>query len=139
MSDPQPPTDPEPLVLDIPDQGDVTQPGPMKKAFFPFGSDQPLYFPLLHGQVIRLVELSPGAWNDPISIRMFITELDHVLEYDAISYVWGDVSKTVPILCNGRKLNVTQNLHAAFRRIRLTYRPRIVWADAVCNFSRKRN
>jgi hypothetical protein len=120
----------------FPEQGDTTQPGSKKKAFFPFGAEQPLYFPLLEGQIIRLIELAPGAWNDPVSIRLFITELHHAPEYDALSYVWGDASKTVPINCNGRKLNVTLNLNAALKRIRLTYRSRIVWADAVCSFSR---
>jgi hypothetical protein len=81
-----------------------------------------------------LIELSPGAWNDPVSIHIFIAELAHAPEYDALSYVWGDASKTVPILCNGRNLNVTMNLNAAFKRVRLTYRPRILWADAVCVF-----
>jgi hypothetical protein len=115
----------------IPDQGDITQPGEGKKEFRPFGLDQPLYFPLLTGHVIRLIELSAGAWNDPINIRLFITELQYAPEYDALSYVWGNAANTVPIICNGRELKVTVNLNAAFKRIRLTYRPRIVWADAV--------
>jgi hypothetical protein len=138
MSDSQGQIDPAPSLSNLPEQGDITQPGPTKKAFFPFGSHQTLYFPLLEAQVIRLLELSPGAWNDPVSIRLFIAELQHTPEYEAISYVWGDPSKTVPILCNGRKLNVTLNLNAAFKRIRLTDRPRIVWADAVCNFSKSK-
>jgi len=132
MSDSQLQAEPEPSLSNTPEQGDITQPGPKKTAFLPFGTEQPLYFPLLEGRIIRLVELIPGAWNDPISTRLFITELEHAPEYDAISYVWGDPSKTVPISCNGRMLNVTVNLNAAFKRIRLTYRPRIVWVDAVC-------
>jgi hypothetical protein len=136
MSGSQPQAERDPSLSNIPEQGDVTHPGPKKKAFLPFGTEQPLYFPLLEGHVIRLIELIPGAWNDPVSIRLFITELQHAPEYDAISYVWGDSSNTVPITCNGRKLNVTLNLNAAFKRIRLTYRPRIVWADAVCASSR---
>jgi hypothetical protein len=125
-------SEPASLLSKIPEQGDITSRGPGKTAFLPYGTEQPLYFPLLEGRVIRLIELIPGAWNDPVSIRLFVTELEHAPEYDAISYVWGDPSKTVPITCNGRKLNVTPNLNAAFKRIRLTYRPRIVWADAVC-------
>jgi hypothetical protein len=132
MSVPKLQINPTPSLSNIPEQGDITQPGPTKKAFFPFGSHQPLYFPLIDAKVIRLIELDPGAWNDPVSIRLFIAELQHAPEYDAISYVWGDPSETAPIHCNGRKLNVTLNLNAVFKRIRLTYRPRIVWADAVC-------
>jgi hypothetical protein len=131
MSDSQQHTDIGPLFLNIPEQGDITQPRPTKKAFLAFGARQPLYFPLLEGQGIRLIELNPGAWNDPVSIRLFSTELQHTPEYDAISYVWGDPSETVPILCNGWEMDVTLNLNAAFKRIRLTYCSRILWADAV--------
>jgi len=130
MSDPpQPQAAPEPATSG---QGDVTQPGPEGVAFLPFGTDQPLYLPLIQGQIIRLLELKPGAWDDPVSARLFIAELQHAPEYDAISYVWGDVSKTVPMICNGRTLHITQNLNAAFKRVRLIDQPRIVWADAVC-------
>ncbi|KAK3363131.1 heterokaryon incompatibility protein-domain-containing protein [Lasiosphaeria hispida] len=116
----------------VPDQGNVFEPGASKKEFLPLGASQPLYLPLVQGQVIRLIELQPGTWNDAVSIRLFITELGYAPEYDAISYVWGDGSNTVPILCNGRRFDVTVNLCAAFKRIRLEHQTRIVWADAVC-------
>ena len=41
------------------------------------GSDQPLYFPLVEAQIIRLVELAPGARSDPAVIRLLIAELEH--------------------------------------------------------------
>ncbi|PVH96922.1 HET-domain-containing protein [Periconia macrospinosa] len=133
MEDSQnPPVQGSQAAVVIPEQSDVTQPGPDKREFQPYGLDQPLYFPLLEGQVIRLIELSPGAWNDPISIRLLIAELHNAPEYDALSYVWGNPANTVPISCNGREFQVTPSLYAAFKRIRLTYRPRIVWADAIC-------
>jgi hypothetical protein len=125
-------SDPKPRTENIPEQGDITQPGPEKRAFQPFGTDQLLYFPLIQGQVIRLIELLPGAWDDPVSARLVIAELQHAPEYDAISYVWGDPSKTVPITCNGWTLHITHNLNAALKRIRLTNKPRFLWADAVC-------
>jgi len=96
------------------------------------GSDQPLYFPLLQGRIIRLLQLHPGSWSDPISINIFITELEFAPQYEALSYVWGDPLERVPILCNGRTLKITRNLHSAFRRVRLHDRPRVLWADAVC-------
>lgn len=96
------------------------------------GSDQPLYFPLLKGKVIRLLELEPGIWTDPVSCHLFVTELDFAPPYEALSYVWGDPLSRIPILCNGRSLDITYNLHAAFRRVRLHDRPRILWVDAIC-------
>jgi hypothetical protein len=87
-------------------------------------STPPQYFPL--------VELAPGARDEPVVIRLFIAELEHHLEYDAISYVWGNPEDTLPILCNGRSFKITANLNAAFIRVRYSNRPRILWADAVC-------
>jgi hypothetical protein len=104
----------------------------MSKALYPEGSNQPLYLPLGEAQVIRLAELAPGTRNDPVVIRLFMVELEHAPEYEAISYLWGDPQNTMPICCNGREMDVTVNLNAAFVRVRHPDRPRTLWADAVC-------
>jgi hypothetical protein len=93
---------------------------------------QYLYLPLLEGKVIRLVELLPGAGNEPVSLRLLIAELGHHPDYEAISYVWGDARQTTPVLCNGRPFNITISLDAVFKRVRCPDRSRILWADAVC-------
>jgi hypothetical protein len=95
-------------------------------------SIQPLYFPLLDGKLIRLLELAPGTWHEQVSVRMLVVELGHHLKYDALSYVWGDPKNPATILCNGREMKVTRGLHTALTTIRYLERPRIVWADAVC-------
>ena len=95
-------------------------------------SIQPLYFPLLNGKLIRLLELAPGTWDEQVSVRMLVVELGHHLKYDALSYVWGDPKSPATILCNGREMKVTRGLHTALTTIRYLERPRIVWADAVC-------
>lgn len=95
-------------------------------------STQPLYLPLIDGHIIRLLELQPGAQNDPVVIRLFLVELEHAPDYDALSYVWGDTKTTLPITCNGRPFGVTVNLNAALVRLRYTDQVRILWADAIC-------
>src|ERR1700753_3902301 len=80
--------------------------------------NQPLYLPLVNGKLIRLVELLPGAWNDQVTIRLLVSELQYAPDYDAISYVWGNPKDRVPMKCNGRTMSITVNLNAAFRRIR---------------------
>ncbi|EON64004.1 hypothetical protein W97_03234 [Coniosporium apollinis CBS 100218] len=94
--------------------------------------NHPLYLDLFKSHVIRLIELLPGAPDDPIITRLSIQELEHAQDYEAISYVWGDPQNRVPIECNGRTLDITVNLDAAFRRIRYQDRSRLVWADAIC-------
>jgi hypothetical protein len=131
MSDPQSQVGQDTLQL-LEHEQDVVKPVTAIRGLRADGSDQPLYFPLVEAQIIRLVELAPGARGDPVVIRLFIAELEHHPEYEAISYVWGNTEDTVPILCNGRTLDITMNLNAAFARVRYNDRPRILWADAVC-------
>jgi hypothetical protein len=116
-------------------KADAVNPEAAVKSSQAVGSNQPLYFPLVEAQIIRLVELAPGARDAPVVIRLFITELEHHPEYDAISYVWGNPEDTLPVLCNGRSFDITVNLNAAFVRVRYGDRPRILWADAVCMYS----
>jgi hypothetical protein len=97
-----------------------------------FRKTHPIYVKLIEAHVFRLLELSKGAPGDKIVVRLSIHELEHAPEYEAISYVWGDAEPTKEIECNGKTLNITVNLHAAFQRIRLGDRPRILWADAIC-------
>jgi hypothetical protein len=96
------------------------------------GSDQPLYLPLLDGHVVRLLHLEPGAPDDPVVLRLALVELEHAPDYEAISYVWGNSAITRPIMCNGRRLDITLNLHAALVRLRYPDRDRTLWADAIC-------
>ena len=58
--------------------------------------------------------------------------------YEILSYVWGNPKvKTTIVVCDadnkGHKgqLQVTVNLHVPLRHLRLTNRPRALWADAV--------
>jgi hypothetical protein len=99
-----------------------------------FSAMHPLYLELIAGNVIRIVELLPGAPNDPITLRLSIHELEHAPDYEALSYVWGDANNRTPIQCNGKTLRVTANLAAALRRIRYPdpNRSRFIWVDAIC-------
>jgi hypothetical protein len=99
------------------------------------GGSHILYRPLPDGYFIRLLELAPGSGDDMISGRLFVTELKHAPEYEAISYVWGSHHTTVPIVCNGHRIHITVNLANALSRVRYLDRPRILWADAICSYS----
>jgi hypothetical protein len=49
----------------------------------------------VEAQFIRLVELALGTRDEPVVIPLFIAELEHHPEYDAISYVWGNPEDTL--------------------------------------------
>jgi hypothetical protein len=52
--------------------------------------------------------------------------------YEALSYVWGDASKTLPIYIDNNQFPITTNLHAALSRLRDHSFERIMWVDAIC-------
>jgi len=100
-------------------------------------NDQPhsIYHALPEQRHIRLLELQPGHWDEPLQCRLLIENLDSLNHtYEAISYAWGDATHRMPILCNGVDESITSSLFDALRifRGRPGERPRMLWADAVC-------
>ena len=86
---------------------------------------------------IRLLRLMPDKDETaPIQCQLFnyspqeSGEWTHL--YEALSYVWGDPDKTLPILINEHCFNITVNLYAALLRLRNRSFERIIWVDAVC-------
>lgn len=55
--------------------------------------------------------------------------IDH---YAALSYVWGDPTKTGFIYVDGHRFTITATLAAAFRDLRDSSRVLRIWADALC-------
>ncbi|KAK3647056.1 hypothetical protein LTR56_008222 [Elasticomyces elasticus] len=81
---------------------------------------------------IRLLELEPGGYHDPLLARLLLVSLDDMPVYNTISYLWGDPSKTSKLLISGTRLSVPVNTALALRRMRLDDTVRVVWIDAVC-------
>jgi hypothetical protein len=79
----------------------------------------------------RVLELLPGQEEDPISCLLHIVEWSNPLEYEAISYAWGDANDRKSVTCQGTELEVTRNLHNGLKHFRLQDRSRILWADAI--------
>ena len=101
--------------------------------------------------LIRLIELLPGGWEDDLRCNIHIVSLDSPPIYDALSYSWGDESQDDPSLptdvlssflrtfesgkrflrCNGQILLIGSNLYNALRRLR-DKSVRYLWVDRVC-------
>jgi heterokaryon incompatibility protein (HET) len=93
------------------------------------GNDQPTH--------IRLLNLRPGEFEDPIEIDLDIVVLDPAspVSYEALSYVWGSAASPETIYVgDGKKfsLEIGQNLAVALRHLRNATAARKIWADAVC-------
>lgn len=61
-------------------------------------------------------------------------ELDNIVEYDAISYVWGTAEASMRVLCNNGFLQITPRAYEMLEHLQL-HRPvptRLLWIDAIC-------
>ncbi|MCJ1247936.1 hypothetical protein MMC30_005151 [Trapelia coarctata] len=95
-----------------------------------------MYSPLPNG-FIHILELYPGQEHDQLECILRQVLLDpgstgSTSSYEALSYVWGDQTRTSPLICNGREIRVTTNLYDALRRLRDPHQNRRLWADAIC-------
>jgi len=87
---------------------------------------------------IRLLTLLPcGEDNHAlIECTMGIVVLDKNVQYEALSYCWGDAKDKRLVSIQqpeGRfKLRVNRNLHTALRYLRLSNKPRLLWINAMC-------
>lgn len=84
-----------------------------------------------HG--FRIVRLLPGAGRY-IHVEIIHASFDEsdLMEYDAVSYVWGSPELTSSIIVGGKKLHVTQNLELVLRDLRLPEQERYLWIDGIC-------
>lgn len=80
----------------------------------------------------RLLVLDGGDAADEISCSLEQYCVASALDYEAISYVWGDPTETCNIICSGQQLAVTKSLHSALCRFRFASQKRTLWADAIC-------
>ncbi|KAL9599863.1 MAG: hypothetical protein Q9219_003557 [cf. Caloplaca sp. 3 TL-2023] len=82
---------------------------------------------------IRLLILQPAAnlYDDIVTHLQKVSLLDAPV-YEAISYCWGDATKTRDICLQDQNTTITVSLFGALRRLRHPDKPRTLWADAIC-------
>ena len=85
---------------------------------------------------VRLLKLYPGGLEEPIHCSMTTVTTDSLMlghnPYEALSYTWGSEDHQQTILCDGKLLSITQDLHVALRNLRDTSAPRMLWIDQIC-------
>ena len=87
---------------------------------------------------IRILVLQPGRNDEEINCELVVRDPDSELEYESLSYTWGDHTdrKLIQIITPGsgahKSFAVTANCYSALTRLRFEDRPRILWIDALC-------
>lgn len=108
----------------------------------PISVAKQLYRPLLSWQM-RLVELEAAQVDEPLKCRLLTADIIHfegvairetlqVVQYEALSYAWGDPNFTYPLRCNEMIYAITENLANALHSLRLPDKERLLWIDAIC-------
>jgi hypothetical protein len=83
--------------------------------------------------LIRLLKLPPATDTKAIIQGSLLhTNLSSNPTYEALSYNWGDLKVTTPMLLHSKPYPITLNLHAALTQFRLPDTGRILWVDALC-------
>lgn len=94
------------------------------------------YQPLQYNDSFRLLALHPSLHSsDPIRCTIQPARFsDAFLNYEAVSYTWGDSAQT-QVICfhnSTRELHVRDNCCNALRHLRHKYEDRLLWIDAIC-------
>ncbi|KAH9242293.1 hypothetical protein K456DRAFT_1879274 [Colletotrichum gloeosporioides 23] len=92
-----------------------------------------IHTPMITNRSIRIFTLYPGAPSDGLCGSLETVNIDcSAGDYETISYVWGNSSKTQDMVCNGAEMAITESLHGALTCMRLTYISRRLWVDLIC-------
>jgi hypothetical protein len=68
-----------------------------------------------------------------ISIHLFEASFDHPLEFEAVSYAWGQDPAVSIISCNDKELHVTPNVEAILRVLSAQGKSvGVFWIDSIC-------
>ncbi|KAF2685110.1 HET-domain-containing protein, partial [Lentithecium fluviatile CBS 122367] len=81
---------------------------------------------------IRVLHLQKGTGEIPLTCHLEVVSLDADPYYEVLSYVWGNMKDTRPIIVDGVSINTTINLFDFLHCLRLPNDDRCIWADAIC-------
>ncbi|KAE8446737.1 hypothetical protein EG329_011642 [Mollisiaceae sp. DMI_Dod_QoI] len=95
----------------------------------------------LEGPAFRLLRLLKGT-GDRIQCQLFESKFalpeqttaspEHISEYAALSYTWGNPSRPCNIIVDGSDVTVTKNVYLALRDLRSQDQDQVLWVDALC-------
>ncbi|KAF5618358.1 heterokaryon incompatibility het-6 [Fusarium sp. NRRL 52700] len=92
-----------------------------------------VYQPLSSSSSFRLLELLPSSNRlDPLVGRLVDSDITFQPDYEALSYVWGDMKPVKHITFGDQDIPITPNLYSALIHLRYPDTVRTLWVDALC-------
>ncbi|EXJ61542.1 hypothetical protein A1O7_01970 [Cladophialophora yegresii CBS 114405] len=85
----------------------------------------------LRDDEIRTLLLAPGK-NTPMVCELQVIPSPTSAQFEALSYVWGDTTKSNSISCNGFEFTITESLYTALTHLRYPDSWRRIWVDQLC-------
>jgi len=92
-----------------------------------------IYAPL-EPRNIRILELQPGR-SGPFRAHFSVVSVDSGIEYDALSYMWGEATPVGHVLVGGAAIPIASNLRTALKYLRIysgENKSLRIWIDAIC-------
>ncbi|KAI8716377.1 HET domain-containing protein [Fusarium sp. LHS14.1] len=86
----------------------------------------------------RLIKLQPSKDNETATSDNLVCDIEEHVRgdcppYTALSYVWATPeSKREYVIANGNKVQISQTVENALRRLRFRQKPRWLWVDQLC-------
>lgn len=91
------------------------------------------YSPLPPVGWIRLLVIEPASRPaKPLRMRLETCEITNELDYEALSYTWGNGFDCWPIRIHGKQMMIRRNLLMALTALRRSDVPLPIWVDAIC-------
>ena len=90
------------------------------------------YSPLSSPTAFRLIRLTPDTKTDLVGFSLSEHDFDNVPEYKALSYRWGDSSKSRTIKLDGKDLRLHENLWHFLHQLKIENDNGFYWTDAIC-------
>jgi hypothetical protein len=81
---------------------------------------------------IRVLHLQQGSDDADIQIELRVYDCNDCPPYVAISYTWGDLVPTFPIIVNGQSFRVRMNCFYALWQMRHHNQHSNFWLDSIC-------
>lgn len=115
-----------------------------KTFFFSLLDDQYQYEPLIAQDAVRILVLEPADdFDSPLCCSIIQQERNSQslsasgCEYSAVSYTWGDSELSHQLFVtvdatSWRCLQITASVDSLLRHLRVPYKPRPFWIDAIC-------